>query len=324
MTKNNQKTGMPHRAANNSNTSATAPDKPPKLTADSYIAAAQSPATKRAYANDVRRFVNNGGSIPATPQQVMQYLADIADTLAVASIERYLIAIHKAHTDKGLPSPVDDPQVKRTMQGIRRTIGTRQRQVRAIVKDDILEMLVMVDKQKPFRAARDKALLLIGFAGAFRRSELVALQCADITELDNGIEILLRHSKTDQEMAGRTVFIPHATTETRCPCRALKDWTALAGIEHGYLFRAVNRHDQVSDKPLTAQSVALIVKAAVRGVGGDPSIVAGHSLRAGYVTTAAMVGMASHLIRQTTGHTSDATVSKYVRPLLKRKIPSLL
>lgn len=275
------------------------------------------------YANDVRRFVNNGGSIPATPQQVMQYLAEIADTLAVASIERYLIAIHKAHTDKGLSSLVDDPQVKRTMQGIRRTVGTRQRQVRAIVKDDILEMLVMVDKQKPFRAARDKALLLIGFAGAFRRSELVSLQCADVTELDNGIEILLRHIKTDQEMAGRTVFIPHATG-ARCPCRALADWKTLAGIEQGYLFRAVNRHDQVSDKPLTAQSVALVVKAAVRGVGGDPSIVAGHSLRAGYVTTAAMVGMASHVIRQTTGHTSDATVGKYVRPLLKRKIPSLL
>ena len=145
MTKNSHKTGITDLAADTPNTSRTLPGKPPKRTADVYIDAAQSPATKRAYANDVRRFVDNSGSIPATPQQVMQYLADIADTLAVASIERYLIAIHKAHTDKGLPSPVEDAQVKRTMQGIRRTVGTRQRQVRAIVKDDILEMLVMVD-----------------------------------------------------------------------------------------------------------------------------------------------------------------------------------
>lgn len=298
-------------------------DKPPKLTADGYIAAAQSNATKRGYANDVRHFCQNGGSVPATPQQVMDYLADVASTLAVATIERRLIAIHKAHTDRGLISPVNDSRVKRTMQGIRRTLGKRQRQVRALIKDDLLEMLVMVDRQKPLKAARDKALLLVGFAGAFRRSELVSLRCEDLTEHATGVEILLRFSKTDQEGIGRTVFIPFASGE-RCPVKALKDWRVLAGIETGWLFRAVNRHDQVAENALTPQSVALIVKFSVKNIGGDANRVSGHSLRAGYVTAAAIKGLQPYQIREQTGHKSDATLARYIRPVAKRKIPSLL
>lgn len=293
------------------------------LTVDSFIEAAQAPATKQGYANDVRDFMNRGGEIPATPDQVMNYLAQIAAELAVATIERRLIAIHKAHIDQGHVSPVSHPMVKRTMQGIRRTLGTRQRQARAIIKDDLLEMMVMVDKREPMRAARDKALLLVGFAGAFRRSELVGICIEDITEHSNGLEVLLRHSKTDQEMAGRTVFIPYANGKC-CPVKALKAWLDLTGIRSGPIFRAVNKHDQVSERALTAQSVSLIVKAAVEAVGGDPTIVSGHSLRAGYVTTAAMVGLQPYQIREQTGHRSDATLAKYIRPVAKRKIPSLL
>lgn len=291
--------------------------------ASSYIEAAQSNATKQGYAKDVRHFIQLGGSIPATPEQVMQYLADVATTLAVATIERRLIAISKAHTDAGFESPIKHPMVKRTMQGIRRTCGTRQRQVKAVVKDDLLQMLVMIEKQKPVKTARDKALLLIGFAGAFRRSELVTLRCEDITAFPNGIEILLRHSKTDQEKAGRTVFIPCANG-VHCPVKALDQWRALTGIETGWLFRAVNRHDQISAMPLTAQSVALIVKEAVRRVGADPDVVSGHSLRAGYCTQAAIVGLQPYQIREQTGHKSDATLARYIRPVAKRATPSVL
>jgi len=321
MTKNSQKTGTNLGAENDSVQSYIQPLAKP--TAEHYIDAAQSQATKRGYATDVRQFIKMGGSIPATPEQIMQYLAEVATTLAVATIQRRLIAIHKAHIDLELPSPVNHPQVKRTMQGIRRTVGTRQRQVKALVKDDLLEMLVMVDQQKPMKAARDKALLLIGFAGAFRRRELVALRCEDLTVHPNGTEILLRHSKTDQEKAGRTVFIPYANGE-RCPVKALAQWRAVAGIDAGWLFRSVNRHDQVSDAPLTGQSVALIVKAAARRVGADPNAVSGHSLRAGYCTQAAIAGLQPYQIREQTGHKSDATLARYIRPVAKRKIPSLL
>jgi len=257
---------------------------------------------------------------------VAEYLACFARILAVATLQHRLISIHRAHTDRGLPSPVKDILVKRTMQGIRRTHGVKQRRVTALVKDDLLEMMVHIDRQMPMRAARDKALILVGFAGAFRRSELVGLQYEDIIQYDNGVELLLRRSKTDQEGAGRTVFIPHARG-TRCPVKVLKTWLTLAGIDSGPLFRPINRHDQlVGRKSLTPQSVALIVKASVRMMAGDEAanMVAGHSLRAGYCTEAAIAGLQPYQIREQTGHRSDVILTRYIRPVAKRKIPSLL
>lgn len=297
--------------------------RPQSLSVDGYVAAARSAATQRGYAADVRHFKSKGGRIPATPQQLAAYLAELAATLAVATIERRVIAIHRAHVDKGLDSPARDALVKQTMAGIRRTLGTRQRQAKALVKDDLLEMLVIVDQRKPMQAARDRALLLVGFAGAFRRSELVAIRCEDITDHDNGLEILIRRSKTDQAGAGRSVFIPHAKG-TRCPVKALRQWLEMAGIASGWVFRAVSRHDTVGNSGLSAQSVALILKAAARGAGGDPSIVSGHSLRAGYVTTAAEAGLQPHQIKEQTGHRSDAMLARYIRSVAKRRIPSLL
>ena len=144
---------------------------------NSYTQAAQSVSTKRSYSQDVMHF-KTFAKIPASPEVVAEYLAKFAGVLSVATLQHRLIAIHQAHTEKGFDSPVKDRLVKRTMQGIRRTFGVAQRRVRALVKDDLLELLVLVNKQRPLKAARDKAILLIGFAGAFRRSELVALTVA--------------------------------------------------------------------------------------------------------------------------------------------------
>lgn len=303
----------------------TAQARPSALVA-SFAAAAQSNATTRSYDADIRHFKRHGGSIPAMPTMVAEYLANFAGILAVSTLQHRLIAIHRAHTDAGFISPVQDNLVKRTMQGIRRTMGTRQRQVKALLKDDLLEMMVHVERQRPMKAARDKALLLVGFSGAFRRSELVALRYEDMTFFEGGVELLIRRSKTDQEGAGRTVFIPHARG-SRCPVKALINWLSMAGIVSGPLFRAINRHDQVvGDKALTPQSVALIVKSSVRMMGGDEAAktVAGHSLRAGYCTEAAIVGLQPYQIREQTGHKSDVTLARYIRPTNKRKVPSLL
>jgi integrase len=292
-----------------------------------FTSAAQSPATTRAYLGDLRHFRQHGGKIPATPQMVANYAATFAGVLAVATIQRRLIAIHQAHTEQGLMSPVMDRLVKRTMQGIRRTFGVAQRRVKALVKTDLLEMLVMVNRQKPLKAARDRALLLVGFAGALRRSELVAIQCVDITHFEAGLEILLRRSKTDQEGVGRTVWIPHAKDAERCPVAALDEWLTLSGIDRGPVFRWVSRHGNlVGTKGLTSQSVALVVKRSVKRVHGATATksVSGHSLRAGYCTEAALVGMAPWQIREQTGHKSDVTLAKYIRQVSKRKIPSLL
>jgi len=291
-----------------------------------YTAAAQSDATTRSYNGSLRHFEQNGGRIPATPTMVAEYISSMAGFLAVATLQHRLVAIHRAHTDCGLPSPVMDNLVKRTMQGIRRTFGVKQRQVAALTKDEIVEMMVHLDTHMPMRAARDKALILIGFAGAFRRSELVGLRHEDMVQYDSGLALLLRRSKTDQEGAGRTVFVPYARG-SRCPVMALKQWLALAGISSGPLFRRINRYDKlVADIPLTPQSVALIVKASVRMMAGVDAakLVAGHSLRAGYCTEAAAAGLQTHLIRAQTGHKSDTTLARYIRPVAQRKIPSLL
>jgi integrase len=294
-------------------------------TVDELTAAAQSASTKKTYASAVRHFLQNGGAIPCSDKTLAEYLAALSSTHKVASLELRVIAIHNAHTTAGYESPAMSLLVKRTMAGIRRTLGTAQRRVKALVKDDLLEALVLSDTQMPVKAARDKIILLWGFASGCRRSELVALRVEDLTEHEAGIDVLLHRSKTDQEGAGRTVFIPYAKGE-RCPIKALKAWQELAGIESGYLFRAVSRYDRVSSRALTPQSVALIVKSAVRRVHGDVAAASssGHSLRSGYCTQAAMAGFASWQIKETTGHRSDATLSKYIRPVQRRKIPSLL
>lgn len=290
-----------------------------------YTHAALAENTYRSYRADLKHFKAAGGAIPCTAVQLAEYLANHATTLSVATLQHRIIAIHRAHLDAGQPSPAMDPLVKRTMQGIRRTRGTAQRRVKALVKDDIIELALTAEKQKPFKAARDVALILVGFAGAFRRSELVSIRREDITEFDHGLEIHIRRTKTQQE-AGHTVFIPCAKS-SRCPVKALKHWLALSGIEAGAVFRRINRHDQVaSSGALTAQSIALILKAVTTAAKSAEvaHLVAGHSLRAGYCTEAAGAGVPTHVIMEQTGHRSSATLAKYIRPLSRRKTPSLL
>ena len=297
----------------------------PSAQVNLYTHAALAENTYRSYRADIQHFKAAGGTIPCTAVQLAEYLASHATTLAVATLQHRIIAIHRAHLDAGQPSPALDPLVKRTMQGIRRTRGTAQRRVKALVKDDIIELVLTAEKQKPLKAARDVALILVGFAGAFRRSELVSIQRQDISEFDHGLEIHIRRTKTQQE-AGHTVFIPCAKS-SRCPVKALKNWLDLSGIASGAVFRRINRHDQVlSSDALTAQSVALMLKAVTTTAKGTAAAkaVAGHSLRAGYCTEAAGAGVPTHIIMDQTGHRSSATLAKYIRPLSRRKTPSLL
>lgn len=190
---------------------------------------------------------------------------------------------------------------------------------------NLCAILALVDKQKPIKAARDRALLLVGFAGAFRRSELVSLRIEDVTYYENGMELLLRRSKTDQEGVGRTVFVPKARGE-RCPVNSLLQWLKVYGAKAGPLFPSINRHDKVARASLSPQSVALLVKSAVCRARGQTAAVdfSGHSLRAGFVTSAAEAGLQPYQIRDVTGHRSDVTLAKYIRPVQRRRIPSLL
>lgn len=297
----------------------------PSAQVNLYTRAALAENTHRSYRVDLAHFRAHGGTIPTTAAQLAEYLASAADTLAVATLQHRLVAIHRAHLEAGHTSPAMDSLVKRTMQGIRRTKGTAQRRVRALVKDDIIELVLTAEKQKPMKAARDAALILIGFAGAFRRSELVSIRREDITAFDHGVEIHIRRTKTQQEK-GHTVFIPCAKS-SRCPVKALETWLALSSIESGPVFRPINRYDQIaSHEALTPQSVALVLKETTHRAKSEDAAksVAGHSLRAGYCTEAASVGIAAHVIMEQTGHQSSATLAKYIRPHNRRRTPSLL
>ena len=297
----------------------------PSAQVNHYTQAALAENTHRSYKADLAHFRTHGGTIPTMAINLAEYLARFADTLAVATLQHRLIAIHRAHLEAGHTSPAMDSLVKRTMQGIRRTKGTAQRRVKALVKDDIIELVLTAEKQKPMKAARDVALILVGFAGAFRRSELVSIRREDITVFDHGVEIHIRRTKTQQEK-GHTVFIPCAKS-SRCPVKALEKWLALSGVEQGPVFRPINRHDQItSGKALTPQSVALMLKGVTSRARNAEAAksVAGHSLRAGYCTEAASVGIATHIIMEQMGHRSSATLAKYIRPIARRKTPSLL
>ncbi len=309
---------------------ATSSEKQPKQrlsvfssAADTLIAAATASSTKAAYASDIKHWLANGGTLPAVPSQVVEYLACFAEKFSISTLERRLIAIHQAHKEISQPSPARDVAVRSTMQGIRRTHGKRKKQAQPLLKDDLLEALVLIDRQKPVKAARDRCLMLLGFSGAFRRAELVAIRVEDIKHVDSGVEVFLPRSKTDQQREGDTKFIPCANG-VRCPVVALAEWLAVSGIEQGFVFRAVDRHDNVSETPLTAQSVRLIVKKSAERVSGKNSSVTAHSLRSGYITQAAIAGHQIWQIKLVSLHTSDTVVSGYIRPINKRKVPSLL
>lgn len=288
-----------------------------------FMNAAKSEATKRAYALDIRQFLAAGGTIPCSPTVLTKYLASAAENLSVATLERRLIAINLAHTDISAPSPTKNSRVRQVMAGIRRVKGTKQRRVQALVKDDLLATLIMAEQQtNAMKILRDRALLLIGFAGAFRRSELVGISVENIVWLTSGIEVEIPSSKTDQEAQGQHVYIPKATSEKRCPVIALETWLSAARIDVGLVFRNVDRHGNVG-RQLSTNAVAQIVKSSVARIDADSSQFAGHSLRAGYTTTAAETLMPQQIM-ETTRHRSWNTVSRYIRPLLRRKIPSLL
>lgn len=274
-----------------------------------YLNAALSDNTWRAYRNDLQHFQAWGGTLPATPEQIACYLAHYAQKHSVATLTRRLASLSKIHNAKRWANPVSSALVRTTLQGIRNQHGSKQRQVAPAIKEDIL---AMVKNLQGIKGVRDRALLLIGFAGAFRRSELASLRFSDIEYVQQGMLIYLRRSKTDQTGEGRKIAIPHARGAV-CAIIALSEWLQHAEITEGPIFRGVNRHGHIGMQTISSQSIALVVKERAAAVGLDPTQYSGHSLRAGLVTSAAQAGISSWKIRQQTGHKSDAMLQRYIR-----------
>lgn len=274
------------------------------------VANSISENTRRAFQSDLTHFECWGGVIPASPNLVASYLAAHADSLSVATLARRVATISKAHESKGLDNPCRAAIVHATMRGIRRTRGTAQRQAKPLLRDDLFAVLSATGDG--LKSLRDRALLLIGFAGGFRRSELVGLDCGDVERVRQGLVLTLRKSKTDQDGVGRKIGVLLGRSAW-CPVTALERWLEAADIEDGPVFRRINRHGQIFAERLSAEAVCIVVRERVAAIGLEPADFSGHSLRAGLVTSAARMGLPTWKIRAQTGHASDAMLNRYIR-----------
>ena len=286
--------------------------------ARTFIEGAKAENTRRAYQSDWRHFeawCRSHGllPLPARPETVTLYMTALAADHKPASLTRKLTSITKAHQAAGLPSPasMQHAPVSEAMKGIRRVLGTTQPGKEPILTSDLLSMLESLDAGLP--GVRDRALLLMGYAGGFRRSELANLDTDDVTETEDGLVIRVRRSKTDPEGKGATVALPYGSAAATCPVRSYRAWMRAAAITTGPVFRAVDRHGRVGPGRLDPGSIARVVKRAAAAAGLDPAVYAGHSLRAGFATQAFLNGVAEVSIMRQTRHKSLTTVRKYIR-----------
>jgi site-specific recombinase XerD len=282
-----------------------------------FVRVSKAASTVRGYQSDWKHFIawcgEKGTSpLPAAPENVASYIAECASWLTAGSIQRRLNAIAEAHKATGHESPTLAGIVRNTFKGIKRTIGTApENQKTAALTEDIRGMVAKAGGG--LMGFRDRALILVGFAGAFRRSELVGLNVEDLEFGKDGLTILLRRSKTDQEGVGRKIGIPPGAHAATCPVRALQQWLHQSSVLTGAVFRAVNRHGRVRDRRLSGVDVARVVKKLAEREGLDAEKYAGHSLRSGHATSAAIGGASEREIMNQTGHRSVEMVRRYIR-----------
>lgn len=249
--------------------------------------------------------------LPAAPDTVAFYLSDLASTHKASTLTRRISAISQAHQIAGIDTPTQSAKVRLVMAGIRRTKGTAAAAKSPVLVDDLKRMISRMPGS--LLGVRDRALLLIGFTGGFRRSELTGLDRDSVELTREGLVVTLRRSKTDQDGIGRKVGIPYGSNPETCPVRAFSAWLEASGIADGPLFRPITRHGRMSADRLSAYAVALVVKRCAKAVGLEASEFAGHSLRSGLATSAAMAGASERAIMNQTGHRSLTTVRRYIR-----------
>lgn len=275
-----------------------------------YAEQALSDNTRKAYRNDLAHYTAWGGVIPASSVQVSAYLSAHAGVLSIATLQRRLVSITKAHTMQGYPDPVQTDLVKLTIKGIRRVHGKPQAQVSPILKEDLTVMLSHVPDT--VKGKRDRALLLLGFCAALRRSELAAVRVEDLEFMAQGIILTLPRSKTDQTSQGRKIGIPKGRGRI-CPVLSVNEWIVQSGADAGALLRPITKGGVIGQDALSDRAVANIIKYYAEKAGLNPEKYSGHSLRSGLATSAAQHGISSWKIRQQTGHKSDAMLARYIR-----------
>jgi site-specific recombinase XerD len=282
-----------------------------------FVAQQKAPSTRLAYESDWKSFsiwclARGAQTLPANSGHVAAYIAHCADSgLRASSISRRVAAIADRHKQAGYdPSPTASAGVKATLAGVRREIGAAKKGKAAATADIIGKMMAAAPDN--MIGLRDKALLAICFSAALRRSELVAIQVDDLTDTPDGIRLRIRRSKTDAEGIGVDIAIPRGCRI--CPVEMLKTYMTAAKIESGPVFRPVRLGGKVSDQALKGDTVARIVKRYIKRLGGlDVASFSAHSLRAGFITSAAEAGASIWKISEVSRHASVDVLRGYIR-----------
>lgn len=257
------------------------------FTRQDYIHAAISNNTRKAYQSDVRHFINWGGLLPASPESIVNYLHQHASVLNPRTLHRRLTAIKQWHVTQGFVDPTAHPYIRKTMTGIKNVHGKPKAKAPALILDDLKKIASVLSKSIRLIDIRNNALIQLGFFGAFRRSELVAIQWEDLVFLKEGVEITIARSKTDQGGEGQVVAIPHGN-DTVCAMHALKLWREYSGLSEGHVFRGISKSETILPQAIKPNQVNLIIKQIARDCDLDNADdYSAHSLRRGFATEAA-------------------------------------
>ncbi len=257
------------------------------LTRQDYIHAATSNNTRKAYQSDIRHFINWGGLLPASPDSIVNYLHQHASLLNPRTLHRRLTAIKQWHLTQGFSDPTSHPYIRKTLTGIKNTHGKPKDKAPALTLDDLKKIVSVLSKSVRLIDIRNNALIQLGFFGAFRRTELVAIKWEDVTFSKEGIEIIIPRSKTDQSGEGQVCAIPNGN-DAVCAVRSLKLWQEYSGLNGGFIFCGISKSETILSHAIKSNQVNLIIKKIACDCNLDyANDFSAHSLRRGFATEAA-------------------------------------
>ena len=276
--------------------------------------------TLRAYKSDFKDFgafcaKHSFNSMPTEPKIVSLYLTHLSKSSKMSTLRRRLVSISMVHKMKGHYLDTKHPVIIENLMGIKRLKGTVQKGKKPILINHLKSIINVINEQKieEIKKARDKSIVLIGFGGGFRRTELVSLDHEDLEFVPEGLKITIKRSKTDQFGEGMTKGLPYFDNDVYCPVTNLKKWLELSKIKDGPIFRRFAKGLSVTKNRLTDQTVVLLIKNYLNLAGIDNSNFSGHSLRAGFATVAAESGADERSIMAMTGHKTSQMVRRYIR-----------
>ncbi len=276
--------------------------------------------TLRAYKSDFKDFgifcAKHGfKSMPSDPKIISLYLTHLSKSSKISTLRRRLVSIGVVHKMKGHYLDTKHPVIIENLMGIKRIKGSYQTGKKPILINHLKQIINVINKQniEEIVKLRNKTIILLGFGGGFRRTELISINKEDLEFVDEGLKITLRKSKTDQYGEGMIKGLPYFTNKEYCPVENLKDWLKISKIKTGPIFRRFAKGSSLTKHRLTDQSVVLIIKDSLRLAGIDNNNFSGHSLRSGFATVAAEAGADERSIMAMTGHKTTQMVRRYIK-----------